>query len=45
VASLVAFLCSEEAGFINGADIDIDGGSRLNTVALGSRKEIGAGKP
>lgn len=42
VAHLVAFLCSEEAGFINGAEIDIDGGARLNTVALGSQKEIGA---
>ncbi|MFZ5632882.1 MAG: SDR family NAD(P)-dependent oxidoreductase [Bacillota bacterium] len=41
VAHLVAFLCSDEAGFINGAEIDIDGGSRLNTVTLGSQKEIG----
>jgi NAD(P)-dependent dehydrogenase (short-subunit alcohol dehydrogenase family) len=45
VAGLVAFLCSEAAGFINGADIDIDGGSRLNTVALASRKELGTGQP
>jgi NAD(P)-dependent dehydrogenase (short-subunit alcohol dehydrogenase family) len=39
VAALVSFLCSEEAGFINGAEIDIDGGMRLNTVSLGSIKE------
>ncbi len=44
VAHLVAFLCSEEAGFINGAEIDIDGGARLNTVVLGSQKEISGGK-
>jgi len=40
VAQLVAFLCSEQAGFINGAEIDIDGGSRLNTTVLGSRREL-----
>lgn len=40
VAQLVAFLCSDGAGFINGAEIDVDGGSRLNTTTLGSRKEI-----
>lgn len=40
VACLVAFLCSDEAGFINGAEVDIDGGARLNTAAIGSRKEI-----
>lgn len=45
VAALVAFLCSEEAAYINGADIDIDGGFRLNTVALASRKELGAVRP
>jgi len=39
VAALVSFLCTEEAGFINGAEIDIDGGMRLNTLALGSIKE------
>lgn len=42
VARLVAFLCSDEAGFINGAEIDIDGGARLNTLALASQKELGA---
>ena len=40
VGHLIAFLASEQAGFINGAEIDIDGGLRLNTVALGSRKEV-----
>jgi len=42
VASLIAFLASENAGFINGAEIDIDGGMRLNTGSLGSRKEVRA---
>ena len=40
VAQLVAFLASDEAGFINGAEIRIDGGFSLNTGALGSRKEL-----
>jgi NAD(P)-dependent dehydrogenase (short-subunit alcohol dehydrogenase family) len=40
VADLVAFLVSENAGYINGAEIDIDGGARLNGLSLGSRKEI-----
>jgi NAD(P)-dependent dehydrogenase (short-subunit alcohol dehydrogenase family) len=39
VAHLVAFLASEEAGFINGAEINIDGGLRLGTASLGSRRE------
>lgn len=42
VAALVLFLCSEEAGFINGAEIDIDGGSRLCPVVLGSVREVEA---
>ncbi len=42
VAHLVAFLASDQAGFINGAEIDIDGGMRLNTGSLGSRKEARA---
>lgn len=45
VANLVAFLCSDGAGFINGAEIDIDGGSHLNFVALGSQKEIAGRRP
>lgn len=39
VAHLVAFLCTNEAGFINGAEIDIDGGARLNTTIRISTKE------
>lgn len=34
IAHLVAFLCSEQAGFITGAEIDIDGGYRLNNTSL-----------
>jgi NAD(P)-dependent dehydrogenase (short-subunit alcohol dehydrogenase family) len=44
VAQLVAFLCSDAAGFITGAEIAIDGGLHLNAVALGSRKELGVAK-
>jgi NAD(P)-dependent dehydrogenase (short-subunit alcohol dehydrogenase family) len=40
VAALVAFVCSEEAGFINGAEIDIDGGAHLCQVVLGSAREV-----
>jgi NAD(P)-dependent dehydrogenase (short-subunit alcohol dehydrogenase family) len=40
VAHLIAFLASERAAFINGAEIPVDGGMRLNTVALGSRREV-----
>jgi NAD(P)-dependent dehydrogenase (short-subunit alcohol dehydrogenase family) len=39
VAYLIAFLASDRAGFINGEEIHIDGGMRLNTSSLGSRKE------
>jgi NAD(P)-dependent dehydrogenase (short-subunit alcohol dehydrogenase family) len=40
VADLVAFLASEEAAYISGAEIDIDGGTRLNGLVLGSRSEL-----
>lgn len=40
VAQLIAFLCSDLAGYINGVDILIDGGAALNTVVLGSRKAL-----
>ena len=40
VARLMAFLASDEAGFINGASIPIDGGGSLNAMALGSRREL-----
>jgi len=36
----VAFLCSDEAGFINGAEINIDGGVHLCQVVLGSQLEL-----
>ncbi len=40
VAKLIAFLASDGAGYINGAEIRIDGGFSLNTAALGSRREV-----
>ena len=40
IAALVVFLCGDEAGYITGAEIDILGGGHLNTIALGSRKDI-----
>ena len=39
VAALVAFLASEEAGYISGEAIGIDGGAGLNTMSLGSERE------
>jgi len=39
VAHLIAFLASERAGFINGVEIPVDGGMRLNTSSLASRRE------
>jgi NAD(P)-dependent dehydrogenase (short-subunit alcohol dehydrogenase family) len=40
IAALVAFLCGNEAGYITGAEIDISGGGHLNTLVLGSRKDV-----
>jgi NAD(P)-dependent dehydrogenase (short-subunit alcohol dehydrogenase family) len=40
VAHLISFLASERAGFINGEEIHIDGGMRLNVTTLGSRREL-----
>lgn len=40
VASLISFLASDQAGFINGEEIHIDGGMRLNVTTLGSRREL-----
>jgi NAD(P)-dependent dehydrogenase (short-subunit alcohol dehydrogenase family) len=39
VGHLVAFLASDRAGFINGTEIPVDGGMRLNVGALGSQRE------
>jgi acetoacetyl-CoA reductase len=39
VAALVAFLASEEAGYISGEAIGIDGGASLNTMSLGAERE------
>lgn len=40
VGQLIAFLASDRAAFINGAEIAIDGGLRLNTSSLASRREL-----
>jgi NAD(P)-dependent dehydrogenase (short-subunit alcohol dehydrogenase family) len=40
VSHLVAFLASDRAGYINGEEIHIDGGMRLNVSTLGSRKAL-----
>lgn len=38
VAALISFLCGPEAGYINGAEVDISGGSHLSTISLGIDK-------
>jgi NAD(P)-dependent dehydrogenase (short-subunit alcohol dehydrogenase family) len=43
VAHLIRFLAGEEAGFITGAEIAIDGGQSLNTITLASRRAAAAG--
>ncbi len=40
VGHLISFLASGRAGYINGEEICIDGGLRLNVMTLGSRKEV-----
>lgn len=39
VGHLIAFLASDEAGFINGEEIHVDGGMRLNVTSLSSRRQ------
>ena len=40
VGHLIAFLASDRAAYINGAEIRVDGGMGLNVGTLGSRKEL-----
>jgi NAD(P)-dependent dehydrogenase (short-subunit alcohol dehydrogenase family) len=42
IGQLIAFLASDRAAFINGTAIPIAGGANLNTLTLGSRKEVAA---
>lgn len=44
VAALIRFLCGPDSGYLNGAEIDIDGGFRLCPVSLASRHGVRAGK-
>jgi NAD(P)-dependent dehydrogenase (short-subunit alcohol dehydrogenase family) len=43
VAALVAFLASEDAGYITGEAIGIDGGLSLNPMSLGSERSQESG--
>ena len=40
VGNLVIFLASDRSGYINGEEIHIDGGMKLNVSSLGSQKEV-----
>lgn len=40
VGHLIAFLASDKAAYVNGAEIRMDGGMGLNVGTLGSRKEL-----
>jgi NAD(P)-dependent dehydrogenase (short-subunit alcohol dehydrogenase family) len=39
VAHVIRFLVEDGSGFVNGDEIVVDGGQRLNAVVLGSRRE------
>ena len=39
VAALVSFLASDEAGYVTGQEIGIDGGLGLNTMSLGAARD------
>ena len=45
VAALASFLASEDAGYVTGQEIGIDGGFGLNTMSLGSPRRGGAEGP
>jgi NAD(P)-dependent dehydrogenase (short-subunit alcohol dehydrogenase family) len=38
IAGLAAYLASEEAGYVTGQTVGIDGGLQLNTMSLGSER-------
>lgn len=39
IAAAVAFLLSNEAAYVNGAEVDVSGGAHLNAMTVSSRKE------
>jgi NAD(P)-dependent dehydrogenase (short-subunit alcohol dehydrogenase family) len=43
VGHLITFLASDRAAYINGEEICVDGGLRLNVTTLGSRKDVARG--
>ena len=45
VAALVSFLASEDAGYVTGEEVGIDGGLALNTMSLGSRRRAATETP
>ena len=45
IAALIAFLMSDVAGYINGAEIAIDGGSGANVTSLSGSRKAAPGAP